>query len=348
MTNINQKLITVTENPINKEKPLSSLMATDTQNSSTYIRNHFDVPDIELENWDLALINPTRLHQHFTMEQLQTYPHRELVVLMECAGNGRTTLIPPVNGTNWNLGAVSQVVYKGISLSNILSVLDVNLEAKEVVFTGGDCGKVRTGESTHYQRSLTMEEAMDKDVLLAWEMNGQALKPENGFPLRLVVPGWYGMASVKWLQKIELLDRPFEGFFQTEEYVFVEDKLEKDGTPVDKIVVKSLILSHEDGDRLQIGKTLIQGLAWSGNGMIRSVEISLDSGDNWQKAQIENQGGAYGWVKWSKEIDFAEKGSFQVAVRASDSEGNTQPMVPRWNRGGYANNVVHQVELTVG
>lgn len=343
-----ESLVTVSERPYNAETPFSALLPPLTPNHLFYVRNHFEVPTIELPNWVLNVGGAVHASRSFDLEEIRSFPNTSQVVLLECAGNGRTSLEPPVNGTQWGLGAVAQAEFTGIPLYHLLERVNPKEEAVEVVFVGADSGKVRTGETASYARSLPLELARDPDVMLVWDMNSQPLTPDHGFPLRLVVPGWYGMASVKWLQEIRLVTSPFDGFFQKDDYVYSENETLPEGDPVGGLRVRSLIVSHSDGESLSLGRHAVSGIAWGGEGGIAEISISLDSGVTWVPATLESSTEKYAWIRWKASLVFGQSGTHIVMVRAADGEGNRQPLEPFWNKGGYGNNVVHQISVRVG
>jgi len=274
------KLQIVTEDPLNAETPFSALKDEPTPSESFYVRNHFPIPKINIPEFRIkvngALTNPLEI----SLDQLKSYGENKLIAVMECAGNGRTSMEPAIKGTPWNLGAVSQAEFTGTSLRNLLNEADPSAEAVEVRFTGADQGKIHTGEINPYARSLPLEVAMHPDTMLVWEMNGQPLSAPHGYPLRLVVPGWYGMASVKWLQEITILTEPFSGFFQTKEYVYIGEEGTADDTPVTNMRVRSLILEPEGGVIFDQETVQISGIAWAGSGKVTKVELSFDEGQN--------------------------------------------------------------------
>lgn len=343
----NQVLIPVTERPINAETPHAALLDEFTPTELFYVRNHFDVPQTSRAGWLLEVDGAVRQPLSLSLEEIKGLPAKELLVALECAGNGRSSLQPPASGTPWDLGAVSQARFSGTSLSNLLGQIEIAENALEVLFTGADQGQVRTGQNVPYARSLPLEVALHPNTLLVWEMNGNELTPEHGYPLRLVVPGWYGMASVKWLRHISLLTEPFEGFFQREEYVYVGEVGLQDGAPVTHMRVRSLILSPTPGSVLAPGEIRIQGIAWSGAGQVEEVELSFDQGRSWEFADLHAPTSDYGVQRWFYDWQPPAGGQYTLIARARDSSGDTQPLAPRWNVGGYGNNNAHQVSLSV-
>jgi DMSO/TMAO reductase YedYZ molybdopterin-dependent catalytic subunit len=341
------KLQIVTENPFNAETPFSALKDDPTASDSFYVRNHFPIPNLDLPEFRLKVNGSLRDPLEISLDQLKSYGETKLIAVMECAGNGRTSMKPAIKGTAWNLGAVSQAEFTGTSLLNLLNEADPSTVAVEVRFTGADQGKIHTGEINRYARSLPLEAAMHPDTLLVWEMNGQPLSAQHGFPLRLVVPGWYGMASVKWLHEITLLTEPFSGFFQTQEYVYIGEEGTADNTPVTNMRVRSLILEPEKGASFDQETVQISGIAWTGAGKVTKVELSFDEGKNWTTAKIRPANIAYGTARWEYHWKPEHRGVISIIARASDSNGDVQPLEPRWNKGGYGNNGVHRVKIFI-
>jgi DMSO/TMAO reductase YedYZ molybdopterin-dependent catalytic subunit len=216
----------------------------------------------------------------------------------------------------------------------------------DVVFEGADSGSpVPDVPPSQYGRSLPVDLARHPDMLLAYEMNGEPLPEDHGYPLRLVVPGWYGMASVKWLTRISLVDRPYEGFFQKDRYVL--DTGNDLAEPLAHMLVKSLFSRPRHGQVFEQSPLEVAGLAWSGLGEIVSVEISQDSGETWAPAELGGLAQKYTWRQWNARWTPAGKGHHTLMVRASDALGNLQPMENRWNRLGYAVNAAQSVCVNV-
>lgn len=337
----------VTSDPLNAETPLSALQEAITPADLFYIRNHFDIPMMDVDQYTLQVngevANPLRL----TLAQIKELPAVELQVVMECAGNGRTSMRPAIKGTPWDLGAISQGVFTGTPLKGLLDLAGFAKDSLEVKFTGADRGEVRTGGKVPYARSLPLEIALHPDTLVAWKLNHQPLSWEHGFPLRLVVPGWYGMASVKWLAEITVLKKPFRGFFQTEEYVYLSEEGVTDHTPVTQMRVRSLILNPLDQAVIDMAPVQVSGIAWTGNGPITKVEVSFNDGERWDEAQIESPSSEYGTYRWQYSWRPESTDTYQITARAHDSEGHVQPLKSLWNRGGYGNNKAHQITVDV-
>jgi len=237
-------------------------------------------------------------------------------------------------------------------LNALLEQAGLKDTAVEVVFEGSDDGREEedgVAFDLNYRRSLPLEQARHPDTLLGYEMNGHVLTSDHGFPLRLVVPRWYGMASVKWLTRINVLDQPFEGFFQKRRYVMInqgpEHSLERE--PVTALKVKSLIASPRHGEVIQPGACTIRGFAWSGEGEVKRVEVSTDGGLYWQDAALLGESDPNAWRQWEFMWQTSFPGHFIFMVRATDSTGNTQPHTITWNFRGYANNSIHTIAIEV-
>lgn len=341
-----QALITIEEDPYNGETPLAALKDTDTPSSLVYVRNHNAVPQIDGESWRLsvegAVANPLEL----APADLHGLEHRSVLVTMECAGNGRMSMDPRPSGTPWNLGAVSTVSFTGVSLREVLESVRPDPAAVEVMFEGADWGEVEPGREETYRRSIPGAVARHPDTLLAWEMGGVPLSQHHGAPLRLVVPGWYGMASVKWLTRIVVLAKPFDGYYQRERYVYLGEEGTPEGTPVSLMRVRSVIAEPHDGAVLPAGPIEIAGTAWSGGGRIVRVEVSVDGGTTWMDSELGRPASAYGATPWRLTAP-AQPGAYPIMSRAIDESGARQPERPVWNELGYGNNAVQTVRVDV-
>ena len=270
------KLSTVTEVPYNAETPLPALLDEVTDSELVYVRNHFEAPKIEASDWTLQVGGSVESPLAFSVSDITALPAKTLRMTLECAGNGRVSMDPAPSGTPWGYGAVSVVEFSGTPLSNLLDIVGVLEGAVEVIFYGADKGEAMPGRTEQYVRSLPLEVALKPDILLTWEMNGEPLSVDHGLPLRLVVPGWYGMASVKWLDQIIVSKDEFSGFFQGEQYVYSEEEGTPEGEAVRSIRVRSLILETANVGN---GEIEIAGSAWSGDGTISKVEVSWNGGE---------------------------------------------------------------------
>ncbi len=337
----------VSKQPFNAGTPLTVLADQKTPAELTYIRNHFAVPELDIDSWRLYTTGAFDRGRDFTLAEIQTLPTKKLAITLECAGNGRTSMNPQPKGTPWGYGAVSVIEVKGTPLSNVMEQVGLHDHVVEISFKGADWGEVEPGREVSYVRSLPLEVALHPDTMLVWEMNGQPLSPDHGFPLRLHVPGWYGMAAVKWLTEVRALTEPFEGFFQSEHYVYLEEQGTPEAEPVRAMRVRALITSPISGDVLERGTFEIEGLAWSGNGEITQVELSFDQGGSWAITELHPPTSRYVPTRWTYRWTPESSGSYTLISRASDSSGKIQPMEQRWNQLGYGNNGVQVVEITV-
>jgi sulfane dehydrogenase subunit SoxC len=335
----------------NHAMPLEALRYPVTPVGLHYLLIHFDIPAVDAATYRLEVDGLVESPLSLSLEELRERPAVEVPVTMECAGNGRAMLKPHVASQPWVLEAVGTASWRGTPLRGVLAEAGVLDEAVEVVFTGLDHG-FEGEQELDYQRSLSLLDAYRADVLLAYEMNGQPLPPQHGFPLRLVVPGWYGMTSVKWLGRITLVDRPFEGYYHVSSYRLRRSE-DDPGEPVTRMLPRALMAPPgypEYMTRSRIvptGPCLLEGRAWSGCGEITSVEVSADGGDTWAAADLERDLDApSAWHLWTFAWD-AAPGEYELCCRARDEAGNEQPLEPFWNVGGYANNAVQRVPVTV-
>jgi len=330
--------VTHTEAPLNRETSLEELATA--PGAPLYVRCNFAIPRLDAATWSLAVDGMVRRPATLDLAALRALPFVERDVLLECAGNGRSLMDPVPAGVAWGLGAVGVARFGGAPLAALLDRCELDPAATQLVFTGADTGVVE-GRETAYAFSLERELALADGPLLAWIMNGAPLAPEHGHPVRLVVPGQYGMRSVKWLTRMTATDRPFDGHFR-ERYRYRGERGVPDGSPVGPIRVRSLILSPRAGDRLGRSAVEVRGIAWSGRGAVRRVEIGIDG--QWSETQLEAGSEPARWrLDWTP----PGPGSYELAARATDAAGMTQPDAAVWNEGGYGNNVVHRVRVTV-
>jgi DMSO/TMAO reductase YedYZ molybdopterin-dependent catalytic subunit len=264
---------------------------------------------------------------------------------MECAGNDRLGMRPIPAGEPWASGAVATAVWGGVRLADVLALAGAQDAADEVVITGADEGTREDAPSTQpvaFARALPVEVAMHPDTMLALTMNGEPLSVAHGAPLRLIVPGWYGMANVKWVVGVSLRRAGFAGYFQQQRYVYDEAGAIR---PVTRMRVKSLITTPADGAGLTVGPVTVRGWAWSGRGAITRVELAVGGGEDWQEATLGVPEGPHAWTPWHATCVVASPGRVVLRSRASDASGATQPDVAPWNRLGYGNNAVRPIVL---
>jgi len=270
---------------------------------------------------------------------------------MECAGNGRARLHPRPVSQPWLFEAVGTARWHGTRLRPLLESAGLRSDALEVLFTGADRG-LEGGEEQDYERSLPLAAALDEDVLLAWGMNGAPLPPQHGYPLRLIVPGWYGMCSVKWLRRVTVLTAPYRGYQNERAYRYRQER-EEEGEPVTRIAPRALMVPPGIPEVLirncflRPGECLLEGRAWSGHGAIARVEVSDNGGRDWSEAALDAPVGPRAWHRWSYRWDARRPGDYELCCRATDVTGEVQPLHPVWNLGGYAVNAVQRVLVTV-
>lgn len=320
-----------------------------TPTGTHYLLNHFDVPVLDdgahVLTFDGAFDAPLRL----TMDEIRALPEMTRPVTLECAGNGRAGVSPRCFSMPWMYEAVGTSEWTGTPLAPLLAEAQPQKGVQDFAFFGADFGFDK-GQPHFFGRSLTPDQIADLDVMLVWGMNGQPLLPQHGAPLRIIVPGWYGMASVKWLTRIEALTERYQGFQQVQTYR--QRKHEDDpGTPITTIRVKSLMKPPGVPDWvtrqrwMQAGTVTLQGRAWSGGGVpITKVEVRL--GNTWQEAELTGRADTYAWTGWRIDWD-APLGIHELACRATDAEGNTQPLEAPFDMAGFANNSVHRVTVHV-
>jgi DMSO/TMAO reductase YedYZ molybdopterin-dependent catalytic subunit len=315
-----------------------------------YLLIHFDVPEANEGAWRLEVGGLVRNPLELSMDDLRSRPSVRMPVTMECAGNGRARLTPRPISQPWITEAIGTAGWTGTSLRTILEEAGVQDDAVELVFRGADHG-VQGGVEQDYERSLTIDDAMRDEVLLAYEMNGASLPPQHGFPLRLVVPGWYGMTSVKWLTGITAVAEPFDGYQQVA--YRLRQRPEDEGEPVTRMRPRSLMIPPGIPDFMtrsrivDVGHHVLRGRAWSGWGAIERVEVSSDGGATWADAVVGEAASSYAWAPWTFSWDAAEPGAFELCCRATDAAGNTQPLEQPWNLHGFSNNMVQRVPIEV-
>ncbi|HEY2966641.1 MAG TPA: sulfite oxidase [Actinomycetota bacterium] len=334
----------------NHGMPLEGLRYDVTPAGMHYLLIHFDVPEADEATWTLSVGGLVRHPLELSVTELTNRPSVTMPVTMECAGNGRARLSPRPISQPWLTEAIGTAEWTGTPLRPILEEAGIEEGAVELVFRGADHG-IQGGVEQDYERSLSIGDAMGDEVILAYAMNGAPLPPQHGFPLRLVVPGWYGMTSVKWLTAIEAVSEPFRGF-QMESYR-VRQRPGDEGEPVTRMSPRSLLIPPGFPDFLtrrrfvDVGRHVLRGRAWSGWGAIARVEVSSDGGATWADAVVGEAASPYAWVPWTFSWHAAGPGSFDLCCRATDAAGNQQPHEPSWNLGGFWNNAVQRVPVEV-
>ncbi|QOV40678.1 sulfite oxidase [Streptomyces ferrugineus] len=332
--------------------PLEALRHDVTPPGLHYVLTHYDIPYVPDDTpWPLTLNGRVRRTLRLDRADLRAFPQVTTRVTLECAGNGRALLTPRPVSQPWLVEAVGTAEWTGVPLRLLLAEAGVGPGAVEVVFTGADHG-VERGVEQDYQRALPLDVAVgsDPEVLVAYAMNGAPLPPQHGRPLRLIVPGWYGMAHVKWLREITVVDEPFTGFQQAVAYRLRRDP-DDEGEPVTRIAPRALLVPPGFPDfmsRARVvrpGPVALEGRAWSGRAPVTRVEVSTDGGRTWRDAEpAPDHGQRWAWRGWRHDWT-ATPGEHVLTARATDAGGDTQPLDQPWNRGGFANNLVQRVPV---
>jgi sulfane dehydrogenase subunit SoxC len=336
----------------NHSMPLEALRHAVTPLGLHYLLTHFDIPVIEPSKWELLVGGHVRRTIRLSLDELKARPQATLTVTLECAGNGRARMSPRPLSQPWLSEAVGTAQWTGTSLAPILAEAGLRKRSSEVVFTGLDRG-IQGGMEQQYERSLPLTDAVRDEVLLAYAINGQPLPPQHGFPLRLIVPGWYGMAHVKWLRSITVLDHSFDGYQQVVAYHFRKSDADS-GIAVTRMLPRALMVPPGIPDFMSRTRfvepsvNLLEGRAWSGLAPVTRVEFSDDGGVSWVKATLGDPVSPYGWHAWTHSWDATKPGEYELCVRASDAAGNSQPISQNWNLEGVQNNAVQRVRALVG
>ncbi len=336
----------------NHGMPLEALRESITPIGLHYLLIHYDIPHVDELTWRLTVDGHVARELALSLEELRALPAPEVVATMECAGNGRAQLTPRPLSQPWLLEAVGTGRWRGARLRDLLERARTESDAVEVLFTGLDRG-IENAEEQFFQRSVALADARHPDVLLAYELNGVALPVQHGFPLRLLVPGWYGMTNVKWLTRLTLIDEPFTGYQQERGYRLRQTDVEQ-GEPLSRMLPRALMVPPGIPEfmtrerTVSQGKLPIEGRAWSGHAPIAAVEVSADDGATWQDATLDPpELGRWAWRRWSFEWNAVEPRRHVLCCRARDESGREQPAAQAWNVGGYANNEVQRVIVTV-
>jgi DMSO/TMAO reductase YedYZ molybdopterin-dependent catalytic subunit len=340
--------------PQDLEMPLSGFSDYITPVDHFFLRTHVYTPRVATNEWRLVVDGAVATPLTLTMGDVRRLPTVELVSVLECAGNGRGFYEPSVPGLQWTNGAVGNGRWRGVRLADVLKKAGVKASAKEILFGGAD---VPIGTMPDFQRSIPVAKALDADTLLAYEMNGETLPVEHGFPLRVVAPGWAGDCWIKWLTSISVLDNEHDGFWMARAYRHPGRPVEP-GTliapermqPVTSLRIKSVIASPLDGSQVETGKlAMIRGVAWSGDGgAVTRVDISVDGGRRWEPATLRrDQRTEFGWRQWDYGWTPQQEAYYTILARARDGAGNMQPFDQEWNPSGYGWNVVPRVGVNV-
>ena len=342
------RMVVRSPKPEDLEMPLDGFKDWITPIDRFFVRCHTYTPKVELSDWSLKIDGVVNEPVTLTLDDLKKLPRVELVGVLECAGNGRSFYEPHVPGAQWAYGSVGNGRWAGARLRDVLQKAGLKDGARHLLLDGAD---VPLGKMPKFQRTIPVQKALDPDTLLAYEMNGQPLPVEHGFPLRLIAAGWAGDSWVKWLRHIEVLDHEFEGFWMKTAYRHPGHGVPpgtavdpKDMIPVTDLNVKSVIASPRDFAKP--GAVRIQGAAWSNASAVSKVDVSTDGGQSWKSAKLLGQQTKYGWRLWQYDWK-AEAGKYTLIARATNIAGKTQPLAQEWNPSGYLWNVAQPCAITV-
>lgn len=347
-----EKLIVRSARPEDLETPVELFNSWITPNDTFYVRHHTYAADVNPTDWKLSVEGEVNKPMSFSLDDLKKLPKITTTVTLECAGNGRAFMDPPVAGVQWEKGAVGTARWGGVRLADVLKAAGVKPTGKFIYLNGAD---VPLGKMPDFIRQVPIEKALHPDTILAYEMNGEPLPKLHGAPLRAVISGWEGAYAVKWLNQITVADKENEGFWVKTAYRFPTKRVApgaavdaKDMAPVSGLVVKSLISAPKDGTTVKAGTSVVvSGFAWAGEANITKVDISLDNGQTWQAAKLGKDQAKYTWRQFEFEWKANEVGSFLVLARATDDKGRMQPVVATWNPSGYLYNVIDRVRVNV-
>ena len=340
------------EDPLNLEVPFATLDSFITPTKSFYVRSHFPIPKIDRNKWRLRVEGEVERPFEINYGELIKLESEKIPVTLECAGNNRNFLEPKVKGVQWGLGAVGNAEWTGVPLSVLLDRAGVKSTAREIILEGADRGKLEDPKSPpgemNFARSIPMKKA--SDVLLAYKMNDVDLPAENGFPVRAIVPGWYAVASIKWLKRIIVTDKPFNGYYQTLDYSYWRREGElAELVPLREMQIKAEIARPSEGETVPANSNArVRGTAWTGDGEIMKVEISSDDGATWNEAKLLGESKPNSWRLW--EFNWktpARAGKATLVARATDSNGRTQPIERDPDRGTYMINHLLPIEVEV-
>ena len=336
--------------PVNLETPLDQVDSYLTPTDLFYVRSHFEAPRLDPVAYRLSIDGAVGKPLSFTYRQLKGMPSERRVATLECAGNGRALLVPRVRGVQWELGAVGNAEWRGVPLAALLDRAGLSEDACEIVLEGADRGKpnepAAAPEPISFSRSISRAKALDGDVLIAYEMNGHELPLHHGYPVRAIVPGHYGMASVKWLTRIEAVRTPFRGYWQTTDYAYwAQSNGERVRQPLGAMELKSEIVRPRASARLAPNEHYtVAGIAWAGDTEVRQVSVSTDGGLSWSEATFLDPARPYAWRRWTFDwVTPRTAGRHSLLSRAIGGNGSRQPDRRDPKFGSY---VIHHVVPT--
>ena len=345
--------------PPNYETPIEYFRTEFTPNNAFFVRWHLSaIPEVNVRAWRLKVGGDAAGKENvYDMATLRRdFEQVEIAAVCLCSGNRRGMFQPHVPGVEWGIGAMGNARWKGVRLRDVLNKAGINPKAKEVAFNGADSGAIAA--TPDFIKSIPVERALDENTLIAFEMNGKPLPHMNGFPARLVVPGWTGTYWVKQLTDIQVKSEPQGGFWMNPAYRLpagrfpAADRFPTQETaanvPITDIVVSSLVTSIRDGERHRVGQVVdVSGIAWDGGRGIRDVQVSTDAGRSWQPAQLGRDYGRFSFRQFSYRFRPEKDGVYLIMVRAANNRGDAQTLELVHNPAGYHHNVVQRLMIEV-
>ena len=344
---MDKKMRVMTEKPLNAETQAKSLRTWTTDNAVFFKRNQGQIPEkpVALSDWTLAVDGLVKQSLSLSLDDLRRLPKVVVANTLECSGNSRSLFQKKAPGNPWTIGGVGNAIWGGIHLKDLLKKAEPQADAEHVAFEGFD--KPLGSAGIKFIRSIPLEKAV-ASTILAYEMNGEPLPLEHGYPLRALALGWTGANCVKWLQKITLLDKPFEGFFMDRVYrVFQKGEDPKSGETVKEIGVKSIITEPLNGETLSAGIVPVRGAAYAGESGIERVDVSVDDGQTWHPANLIGPEERYAWRQWEYLWETSLPGEYTIMARAVDDQGHPQPETAYWNAHGYENNGIREHAIKI-
>ncbi len=350
-------LILHTDRPPNLETPLRYFRTDITPNDAMFVRWHLSgLPlSIDARAWRLRIEGHLDTPLSLSLDDLRAMESVSIVAVNQCSGNSRSLFAPRVPGVQWTRGAIGNAKFTGVRLKDLLVKAGVRTGARDVTFRGLDRAPLESVPA--YVKSLAIDRANDADVIVAYAMNDAPLPLLNGFPARLVVPGWFSTYWVKALTEIRVLDAAFDGFWMAKAYRIPKTpdadespaELAKETTPITKINVRSLIVRPEPDETVSPGRAYeLEGIAFDGGAGIKRVEVSTDGGATWSDARLGADLGRYSWRRWRATWTPPGPGTHAILARATSTAGEEQRATPQWNRAGYMRNVFERVDVRVG
>jgi sulfite oxidase len=339
-----ERLIVRSPRPINLETPLRELTRDVTPTDLFFVRNNYDGPVIDPAAYVLAVDGEVENPLTLRLDDLRRLPPVTQTITIECAGNGRSFHRPPASGIQWEHGAVGTAVWRGVRLADVLGLARPRATARHVVPDGNDTPP--TPQAPDFIRSHPIAKAMEPHTMIALEMNGQPVPHLHGGPARLLVPGWVGSASIKWLTRLTLADKEWGGPFMARSYRSPRVDDPNQTYSLQSVECKSIIVAPLDGAQLLAGAQTVAGFAWAGEGAVVAVDVSVDGGQSWTAATLVGPEHRYAWRRW--ELAWAAPaGAHTLMARASDSLGRHQPASRPRDPQGYRWNVIHAVRVNV-